>query len=345
MATSRLDNNVRQFLEYCEVERGKAAKTVENYQHYLQRFLDWANKSDIKNPKDINLEKVKKYRLYLNRLANKKSETLKKKTQNYHIIALRAFLKYLAKQDIKSLSPEKIELAKEEDREICFLEEDELERLLTAPENPKNRLLELRDKTILEVLFSTGLRVSELVNLNRDKINLKKKEFSVMGKGGKIRLVFLSDRAQKALSDYLTMRKDKEKAVFANHVTCNIKHATKENANIKLNNKNHGLKANSHPSRRERTEAEKLMANSRLTPRSIQRIIKKYAIRAGITKKVTPHTLRHSFGTDLLRGGADLRAVQQLLGHSSIATTQIYTHVTDQHLKDVHQAFHGKRRK
>lgn len=309
---SKLDDNVRQFLEYCEVERGKSPLTIINYQHYLDRFLQWASKHKVIKPNQIDLNTVKKYRLYLNRLTDEKGKSLKKKTQNYHVIALRAFLKYLSKQDIKSLSPEKIELAKEEDQQITFLEEEELERLLSAPANPKNRLMELRDRAILETLFSTGLRVSELTNLNRDTINLKKKEFSVLGKGGKVRLVFLSDRAQKALSDYLTMRKDKEKAVFVNH-----------------------QKANS----------QKLIANNRLTPRSIQRLIKKYAMMAGITKKVTPHTLRHSFGTDLLRAGADLRAVQQLLGHSSITTTQIYTHVTDQHLQEVHQAFHGQRRK
>lgn len=308
-----LDKNIRGFLEYCEVERGKATKTITNYQHYLGRFLKWADKNGVKKPGDINLEKVKKYRLYLNRLHDKDDRTLKKKTQNYHVIALRAFLKYLAKQDIKSLSPEKIELAREEDRQINFLEEDELERLLSAPNNPKNKIIELRDKAILEVLFSTGLRVSELVNLNRDKINPKKKEFSVLGKGGKVRIVFLSDRAQAALNKYLSLRHDKEKAVFI---------------------------------RFSQAKSEKLKAKSnRLTPRTIQRLIGKYAVKAGITKKVTPHTLRHSFGTDLLRGGADLRAVQQLLGHSSITTTQIYTHVTDQHLQEVHQAFHGRRRK
>lgn len=320
---------MRQFLEYCEVERGRATKTIGNYQHYLTRFLRWAEKNGVKNPEDIDLNKVKQYRMFLNRLGTdgkkkcssnvrlakttvieKTAKSLNKKTQNYHIIALRAFLKYLAKQNIKSLSAEKIELAREEDRQINFLEEDELERLLSAPNNPKNKIIELRDKAILEVLFSTGLRVSELVNLNRDKINLGKQEFSVMGKGGKVRVVFLSDRAQKSLNTYLSARKDKGKAAF-------IRFAQVKNKE----------------------------SSQHLTPRSVQRIIKKYALKAGITKKVTPHVLRHSFGTDLLRSGADLRAVQQLLGHSSITTTQIYTHVTDSHLRDVHQAFHGRRRK
>jgi len=270
------------YLQYLEVEKNRSAKTIENYAHYLQRFIKF---SKIRTPKQITADIVKSYRVWLNR------QDLTKATQNYHIIALRGFLHYLSKRDIKSLAVEKIELAKQHEREVTFLEPEELSRLLQAPNN-------LRDKAILEVLFSTGLRVSELVSLNRDSINLDRREFYVRGKGSKIRPVFLSETAEKALRYYFEQRKDIESALFVNK------------------------------------------DNKRLTARSVQRIVRRLAIKAGITKKVTPHTLRHSFGTDLLRSGADLRSIQQLLGHSSITTTQIYTHVTSQRLREVHKKHH-----
>jgi len=303
---TQLENLKTQFLEYLEIEKNKSQKTVRNYDHYLNRFFEFAKNHSIATPLDINQELIKKYRLYLNRFLDEKNKPLKKITQNYHIIALRAFLKYLAKQDIKSLAPEKIELAKTDSRQINFLDETEMALLLAAPAKfEKNIFLRLRDIAILETLFSTGLRISELVSLDRDKINLKRGEFSVRGKGDKIRIAFLSDRARAALFAYLEIRHDDCPAVFVSGT------------------KNVG----------------------RLTPRSVQRLVEKYARLAGITKHVTPHVLRHSFATDLLMNGADIRSVQSMLGHASITTTQIYTHITDQQLRDVHKAFHGKRRK
>jgi len=289
----------KQFLEYIEIERGKALKTVDNYGRYLNRFLEFAK---IKSPSEINDELVRRYRLYLNRA------DLKKKTQNYYLIALRSFLKYLAKLEIKSLAPEKIELAKVGERQIDLISQDELERLLFSPQG--DALKDLRDKAILELLFSTGLRVSELCGLNRDIIDFKKGEFSVRGKGDKVRLVFLSEKAKETMKAYLDKRTDVDEAMFAN-----LKPET-------------GGKDSS----------------LRLTPRSVQRMVQRYATKAGITKKVTPHVIRHCFATDLLEGGADLRSVQALLGHSNIATTQIYTHVTDRQLKEVYKAFHDKKR-
>ena len=276
---------ILEYLEYLEIERNRSSKTVENYLRYLKRFAKF---SKIKTPSQITAEMVRQYRIWLNR------QQFKKNTQNYHIIALRNFLKYLAKRDIKVLSAEKIELGRQTDREVVFLQTEELDRLLQAPNN-------LRDKAILEVLFSTGLRVSELVNLNREDINLLKAEFYVRGKGGKIRPVFLSETAQKALKYYLESRKDTEQALLINQTD-----------------------------------------NQRLTTRSIQRIVRRWAVKAGLTKRITPHTLRHSLATDLLAGGADLRSIQGILGHSSITTTQIYTHITDQRLKEVHQKYHRR---
>lgn len=300
---TKLDQNIEDFLEYSEIERNRSKKTIIAYKHYLERFSAWGKENHLGSPKQITLDKIKKYRVYLNRL----DRTLKKKTQNYHMIALRAFLKYLSKNNITSLAPEKIELAKEESREISFLEEDELDRLFSAP--TEDNIVGLRDQAILETLFSTGLRVSELVKLDKEKVNLTRGEFSVIGKGGKVRIVFLSKSAITSIKKYLEKRDDKNSALFINH---------------------------------SKISKSQTM---RLTPRSVQRLIKKYSTKAGISKKVTPHVLRHTFGTDLLRSGADIRAVQKLLGHSSITTTQIYTHVTDEHLRDVHKAFHGRRKK
>lgn len=282
-----LQNLHREFLEYLEIEKGRALKTVENYARYLQRF--WAF-GKISAPRDITEELVRKYRLHLNRAA------LGRNTQNYHLIALRAFLKYLARRTINSLAPEKIELAKTSQRELDLLESADVERLLEAPEGSSPKAL--RARAILELLFSTGLRVAELCALQTDTVNLERGEFSVRGKGGKIRVVFLSPRAQRALAEYLK--------------------------------------------RKPEVDDERLFSAA---PRTIQRMIHRYAIKAGITKKVTPHVLRHAFATDLLHNGADLRSVQALLGHANIATTQIYTHFTDRQLRDVHRAFHGKQRK
>ena len=294
-----------QFLEYLEIEKNRSPKTIENYNHYLTRFIDFAK---VENPKDITEEIIRKYRLWLNRTTDERGKPLKKVTQNYHIIALRGFLKYLAKRDIKTIPAEKVELGKQEEREVTFLEPSELKRLLQAPEGTS--LSSLRDRAILETLFSTGLRVSELCSLNRDEVDINRGEFAVRGKGSKLRLVFLSKPAKAALASYLDKRSDTHEALFI---------------------------------RVPRNERFEKYEDLRLTPRSVQRIIKKYAVAAGVVgKKVTPHSLRHSFATDLLRSGADIRSVQALLGHSSVTTTQIYTHVTDKQLREVHQRFHGK---
>jgi site-specific recombinase XerD len=310
-----IETFIDEFLEYCEIERGHSELTLRNYEHYLNRFLEFARKEkrrDHIRPSDITLDLTRKYRLYLNRLDGNEGENLKKITQNYHIIALRAFLKYLARRDIPSLAAEKLELADATRKSFTFLEITEVEDLLRGPEkNPnKNQLITLRDKAILETLFSTGLRVSELTNLDIDDINLDRGEFMIRGKGGKERIVFLADRAKDAISDYLKLRQDSDKPLFI-HVG--------------------GLK-----------DEEEKGEYMRLTPRSIQRIIKKYAGLAGIVKDVTPHVLRHSFATDLLINGADIRSVQEMLGHSSITTTQIYTHVTNKQLREVHKAFHSR---
>lgn len=310
---------IKDYLAYLEIEKGRSKKTTENYGHYLKRFLDWAK---IEKPAQIDAELVRQYRLYLNRLDKAGSPTeasakagkpLKKVTQNYHIIALRNLLKYLAKRDIKTLAADKIELAKQSPREVEFLEGDELGRLLRSPEGDSARAL--RDRALLEILFSTGLRVSEACNLNRDSFNLAKGEFSVRGKGEKIRVVFLSETAKAALKSYMDKRRDIHEALF-----------------VRI------------PKGKKADLAQAKYVNLRLTPRSVQRIIKKCAVKAGIARKVTPHTMRHSFATDLLMGGADIRSVQTMLGHSSITTTQIYTHITDKQLKEVHKNFHDKKR-
>lgn len=294
----------RQFLEYTEIERGRAVKTIENYDHYLTRFFDQMN---IKMVDDITEEKVREFRLWLNRQPGV-AGSMKRRTQNYYLIALRAFLKFLRKRGIEGLSPERIELAKVPERHLDLISNTELERLLAATEGNDER--SLRDKAILELLFSTGLRVSELCSLDSD-IDLSRTDLSIRGKGDKVRVVFISDAANAAVQAYLKARKDMEEALFVNIPSV-------------------GKDAKRAP--------------SRLTPRSIERLIKTYAAKAGITKKVTPHVLRHSFATDLLSNGADIRSVQQLLGHASINTTQIYTHVTDAHLREVHKKFHSKRK-
>lgn len=299
----------REFLEYLEIEKGRSLKTISNYERYLDRFLEFSKLTD---PKDVNDNIIREYRLWLNRQSagispNGENETLKKNTQNYYLIALRAFLKYLRKRDIESISPERIELAKVAERSLDLISSDELERLMDAPDGED--LKSLRDKAILELLFSTGLRVSELCSLNND-IDINRDELSIRGKGDKIRVVFLSENAKNVLKKYLTKRTDMDNALFIQ-----VGRSLKDNESL------------------------------RLTSRSIERIVKHYAIKAGISKKVTPHVIRHSFATDLMQNGADIRSVQALLGHANISTTQIYTHVTDKHLKNIHKTFHGKNRK
>jgi len=316
-----VDSLIKDYLGYLEVERGRSIKTIENYGHYLRRFLLWAK---IQGPNQIDADLVRQYRLYLNRL-NEDDRPLKKITQNYHIIALRNFLKYLARRDVKAMAAEKIELAKQSPRQVEFLEGDELARLLRAPDG--DSLRSLRDRSLLELLFSTGLRVSEICNLNRNSFNLDKGEFSVRGKGEKIRVVFISETAKIALKSYLAKRKDIEPALFVRAPKGKGSLGKVDAIQVKTG------------------KAQKVhLSEMRLTPRSVQRIIKQYAIKAGISRKVTPHTLRHSFATDLLISGADIRSVQAMLGHSSITTTQIYTHITDKQLREIHKSFHGKKR-
>lgn len=292
---------INSFLEYLEIEKNRSAKTLENYRRYLLNFLDF---SKVKDPSEITAELVRQYRVRLNRVKDHNGNTLKKNTQMYYLIALRSFLKYLARQNIVSLAAEKVELGKISERKLEFLDADELARLLVAPKG--DDVASLRDRAILETLFSTGLRVSELCSLNRDNINLENGEFAVRGKGGKLRVVFLSDSAKEALKMYSSERSDIHGALFVAH-------------HGQLNKKE----------------------SARLTPRSVQRIVKKYSIAAGVVKKVSPHQLRHSFATDLLQNGADIRSVQVMLGHSSITTTQIYTHYTDKHLKEIHKKYHS----
>lgn len=312
-----LEQTIRRFLEHIEVEEGKSRLTLRNYEQYLGTFLQFCEQEKVKQPEHITQELVRLYRLWLNRPQKhpQRHEYIErsKKTQNYYLIALRSFLKYLTNHDIASLPPEKISLAKTEDREITFLEADEVLRILEQPD--ASTFQGKRDKALLEMLFSTGLRISELVSLTIEDVMLETQEFSVRGKGGKIRVVFLSDDATKYLKDYLKRRVDEDPALFIR---------TQDNQTT--------------------TDPDTDTGELRLTPRSVQRMVQKYTRQAGIAKKVTPHVFRHSFATDLLQNGADLRSVQELLGHSSITTTQIYTHVTNPQLQEVHKAFHSRRR-
>ncbi len=304
------------FLEYTEIEKGRALRTIENYDHYLARFLDFIKTDD---PGEITDSVIKEFRLWLNRqsaqnkrvrmIGSQPNETLSKKTQNYYLIAIRAFLKFLARENIRSLAPERIELAKVGERSLDLITDTELRRLLASPSGGDIR--DLRDKAILELLFSTGLRVSELCSLSRD-IDLSADELSVRGKGGKVRVVFISDEAKNAVKKYLNERKDMNDALFVQ--------TGRETRKVGKNN-----------------EA------GPLSRRSIERIVKLHAIKAGISKKVTPHVMRHMFATDLLGNGADLRSVQMMLGHSNISTTQIYTHITDKQLREVHKKFHSRK--
>lgn len=300
---STLQKYIRRYLEYLEVEKGRSASTVRNYHFYLNRFGEWAKWP---HPSKITKELIRRYRLYLNRdIEGRDDATLKKSTQNYHLIALRNFLKYLERNDIKSLSPHKIELAKQTTRKVDFLEEDELRRLFGSLEDATG-LIGKRDRAMVFTLFSTGLRVSELANLKINQVNLKCDEFTVKGKGSKHRVVFLSDKARRSIKEYLDARKDTSPYMFVGH-----------------------------------DRAKGSRESMPVSPRTVQRTVERYAIEAGITKKITPHTLRHTFATDLLKNGADIRSVQVMLGHESITTTQIYTHVTNPQLKKVHKQFHN----
>lgn len=292
------------FLEYLEIEQNRSQKTIANYDHYLTRLLDFAG-DDI-TITDITPELIRKWRLWLNRLGTDVSDELQKSTTNYHLIALRSFLKFCARRDIKALPADKIELARVKRPQVTFLNEDELSRLFAQPAIDK--VSGLRDRAILELLFSSGLRVSELVGLDRDHVNLKRREFMVRGKGQKDRPIFISKEASEWLQRYIDERPDNARPLFARY----------------SGRKTVDRSGNFH----------------RLTARSIQRLVAHYALLAGITKHVSPHTLRHSFATNLLMNGADLRSVQAMLGHSNISTTQIYTHVTDPHLRAVHEKFH-----
>ena len=309
--SSELAHKINDFLEYLEVEKGSSPLTIRNYKHYLNRFIDWLTKEGIRlNLNDINPEVVRQYRVYLSRLTDGKEGTLSRKTQGYHVIALRSLLRWLIKNDFKVMSPDKIDLPKIPERTVKFLAGDQVDRLLNSPS--QSTIQGKRDKAILEVLFSTGLRVSELTKLDRDKVDFERREFGIIGKGGKARVVFLSSRACDWLDKYLKSRDDRFKPLFIHH------------------------KGKPAPT----TLDEKM----RLTPRSVQRMIKKYGEKMKLPVDVTPHVLRHSFATDLLMAGADLRSVQEMLGHKNVSTTQIYTHVTHKHLKEVHESFHGRGR-
>lgn len=297
MVESEIGKYLRDYLDYLEIEKNRSPKTRENYEHYLNEFLKF---SKVKSPGDITDGAVREFRLALAR-----REGLKRLTQSYYVIALRNFLKYLAKRDIKTLAPEKIELPKTPTRQIEVLEYGDLERLLAAPKGGDLRAL--RDRAILETFFSTGLRLSELCALSR-YLDLKRGEVSIRGKGGKIRVVFISDSARDAIQKYLAKRGDAEEKLF-----------------VSL------------------SKAGKVIGP--VTPRAVQRVVAHRAKQAGIAKPIHAHQLRHSFATDLLMNGADLRSVQELLGHSNISTTQVYTHLTNKELREIHEAFHGKRRR
>jgi len=301
------EDAVGKFLEYLELEQNRSSKTINNYSHYLNRLVDYAG--DIKLS-DVDVELVRKWRMWLNRLGTNTSDEMSKTTQNYHLIALRSFLRFCAKRGYDAMPADKIELARTKRPQVTFLTPEELERLASQPKT--DTLNGLRDRAIIELLFSSGLRVSELVGLDRDHINLKRREFMVRGKGQKDRPIFISSEAADWIQQYIDKRQDNAKPLFI------------------------------------RYSGTKQVDNSgnfqRLTARSIQRMVARYALLAGITKHVSPHTLRHSFATDLLMNGADLRSVQAMLGHSNISTTQIYTHVTDPHLKAVHEKFHRSKK-
>ncbi len=306
---SEIGKKANDFLEYLQVERGSSPLTIRNYKHYLSRFLIWMDSQGIREDlKDINAEIVRSFRVFLSNLPGEHGNQMTRRTQGYHVIALRSFLKWLIKNDFAVMAPDKIDLPKVEERQVKFLSGEQVDRLLNAPS--LSTIQGKRDKAILEVLFSTGLRVSELTKLDRDKINMDRREFGIIGKGGKARVVFLSSRAADWLIKYLNERPDRFKPLFIRH----------------------------------KGRIDPVMPDDkmRLTPRSVQRLIKKYSHKIKLPVEVTPHVMRHSFATDLLMAGADIRSVQEMLGHKNISTTQIYTHVTNKQLRDIHSAFHGK---
>lgn len=311
-APSKLAKHINTFLEYLEIEKNASKLTIRNYRHYLKRFSDWFElhypQKDISN---INIDLVRRYRVYLSDYTDDKGLTLMRVTQSYYIIALRSFLRFLVRNDHDTLSPEKIDLPKGESKSLKFLNKDHMRQLMNSVDISGEK--GLRDRAILELLFSTGLRVSELCRLNRDQLNFKTQEFGIIGKGGRARVVFLSESAIFWLQKYFDSREDNFKPLY-------IRYAKGTDP---IN------------------QGEKM----RLTPRSVERIVAKYVRMARLPVNATPHTLRHSFATDLLYNGADLRSVQEMLGHKNISTTQIYTHVTNPQLKEVHRKFHqGNRR-
>ena len=303
-----LATGIRRFLEHLEVEKNCSKLTIRNYQHYLEVLLNYIEKQNQTTVQvsDINQETIRNFRLYLSRQAGIDGE-MKIVTQGYYVIALRSFLKWLIKNDFEVMQPEKIDVPKSKDHSLKVLNGEHIERLLNQP--ILSTKIGVRDRAILELLFSTGLRVSELTRLNRDQINLNTREFGVIGKGGKARVVYISKRAVIYIDKYLKTRSDKDRPLF-------IRYGGKKDI---IN------------------EEEKM----RLTPRSIERMVKHYVRLAKLPVDATPHTLRHSMATDLLRSGADIRSVQEMLGHKNIATTQIYTHVTDARLREIHEKFHS----
>ncbi len=305
---SALHGLIDEFLEYLEIEKNCSKLTIRDYRHYLEVFEKWFTASlPGKSIKDLDLATVRKYRVFLANRADDKGLTLMRVTQNYYVIALRSFLRFLIKNDHETLEPSKIDLPKTESRSLKFLEKEQVDRLVMEADTSKEE--GIRDRAIMELLFSTGLRVSELVGLNKDRINLERREFGVIGKGGKSRLVFVSDRAAEWIKRYLDKREDNFKPLFIRYSGG----VTEENGGEKM----------------------------RLTARSVERLVKKYVRSARIPVDATVHTLRHSFATDLLTNGADIRSVQEMLGHKNIATTQIYTHITNKQLHDVHKSFHS----
>jgi site-specific recombinase XerD len=305
---SELQRHVDDFLEYLEIEKNCSKLTIRDYRHYLEYFAEWLSSTlPGKTVGDLKLTDIRKYRVHLANRVDHKGMTLKRVTQNYYVIALRSMLRYLVKNDVQTLEPSKIDLPKTESRSLKFLEREQVDRLVTSVDTSKED--GIRDRAIMELLFSTGLRVSELVRLNHDQVNIERREFGVIGKGGRARVVFISDRAAEWVKRYLDAREDSYRPLFRRY--------------------------SGKPS--EENGGEKM----RLTARSIERIVKKYVKAARLPVDATVHTMRHSFATDLLTNGADLRSVQEMLGHKNIATTQIYTHITNKQLRDIHKSFHS----
>lgn len=308
----QLSSTIDDFLEYMAVEKNRSPKTIVVYRHYMDRFLGWLKK-DVAI-EDLTLDHVRKFRLFLHNFLDEQNEPLDLKTQTYHVIALRSLLRYARRRGLETIAPDQIELPKLDPREVSYLSGEELEVLLQKPDD--TTMIGLRDRAIMELFFSTGLRVSELANLTRKMINTETGEMRVVGKGRKERIVFISPRAAEWYAKYLARRGDEQPSAFVGY---------------------RGKGVGDQPSPKVEAQA------TPLTTRSIERAIEKHVTATGLVKKITPHTLRHSFATDLLLNGADIRSVQTLLGHASITTTQIYTHITNQQLKEIHNRFHGRK--